>query len=90
MHSGAGTSDFLLTDMLGPHYHRLDPVMTDFIPFDALDRLDELFALAEQADMTETIGRLVGQLGMLDGWMLIVCMYVCMSYLKSLSSQATG
>jgi hypothetical protein len=53
--SGGTTSQLLLRDLLGRSYHRVDPVMSEFISFDAHHRMHELLELAQKVDLSETI-----------------------------------
>merc|ERR1712146_736303 len=55
VYSGMATSGQMLSSMLGNKYHRVDPIMRKFIPFDASDRIDELEALAMGESLEKTL-----------------------------------
>ena len=49
-----GVADYQSSRLLGKRYHRLDILLPDNIPLDAVSRVPELVALAERADLSAT------------------------------------
>ena len=54
VYSGMATSGEMLSSMLRSKYHRVDPIMQKFIPFDASDRIEELEELALKESLEKT------------------------------------
>jgi patatin-like phospholipase/acyl hydrolase len=50
-----GVADYQCARLLGPRYHRLEPVLSEVIPLDAADKVDRLVALAQEVDLGATI-----------------------------------